>query len=377
MRGQFRKRAPILAAVLAVVMASTIFGVTVIQTHASTVEMEDMEATSTPTPTVTATPTPTPTPTPSSSPTPEPEEKMVNLEVEDDIMNVLLLGMDARSYDVYSRSDTMIVASYNKTKHEVKLTSFMRDSWVEIPGYGWNRLNAATAFGGPELLIDTLTANFDIKIDHYAQIKFDDFKEIIDIIGGVDVQLTEEEVDYINNKLHTDDKDYDNDILETSGLIHLNGAQALWHCRNRSVGNSDYERTDRQRDMLETICNTIINNFNLDMAVKLIPKVVSYVDTDMGLLDITNMGIAFLKNGQPEIENTRVPFEGLSWGANINGASVIELDMEATIEELHSFLFEDWTHIEQKPASKIEDAAENQSDAEKEQDASETVDPAA
>lgn len=177
MKGKLRKWAPAFAVLIAVVIGAAGLGIGILQTHASTVP-EDVIVEATPTPTPSAKPTPSPTPTPTPTPTPEPE--MVDVEVDDDVVNILLLGMDARSYDVYSRSDTMILASYNKTKHEVKLVSFLRDSWVDIPGYGWNRLNAATAFGGPELLIDTLKTNFDLDIDHYAQIKFDDFKEIID-----------------------------------------------------------------------------------------------------------------------------------------------------------------------------------------------------
>lgn len=346
MKGKLRKWAPAFAVLIAVVIGAAGLGIGILQTHASTVP-EDVIVEATPTPTPSAKPTPSPTPTPTPTPTPEPE--MVDVEVDDDVVNILLLGMDARSYDVYSRSDTMILASYNKTKHEVKLVSFLRDSWVDIPGYGWNRLNAATAFGGPELLIDTLKTNFDLDIDHYAQIKFDDFKEIIDIIGGVDLTLTAEEVDYINQKLHDDDKDYSNDIQEESGTIHLNGAQALWHCRNRSIG-SDYERTERQRTTLQAICNAAVENFDLGVAVQLIPKVVSCVDTDMGLGDITSFGIAFLKNGKPEIRSSRVPYDGASWFSTINGASVIELDMEANKTQLHEFLKDGWTHTEQQPA---------------------------
>ena len=291
-----------------------------------------------------ATPTPTPTPTP--SPTPYPTPTPAPVQVKDEVMNFLLLGMDARDYDTASRSDTMVLVSYNKTKHEVKMTSFMRDSYVEIPGYGWNRINAATVYGGPSLAIDTVAENFNIECGNYVQVKFDDFKEIIDIIGGVDIELSYAEIDYINGKLISEDGDWENQISSSEGVVHLNGAQALWHCRNRSVGSSDYERTERQREVLEATMNQIFDNFDLGMAIKLVPTLFACVDTDISIIDLTSMAMEFFGKGMPEIETMRVPIDGLCWSANVNGASVIQLDMEETAEALNKFIWDNWTHEE-------------------------------
>lgn len=291
-----------------------------------------------------ATPTPTPTPTPSPTPSPTPTPALV--QVKDEVMNFLLLGMDARDYDTASRSDTMVLVSYNRTKHEVKMTSFMRDSYVEIPGYGWNRINAATAYGGPSLAIDTVAENFNIECGNYVQVKFDDFKKIIDIIGGVDIELSYAEIDYINGKLISEDGDWENQISSSEGVVHLNGAQALWHCRNRSVGSSDYERTERQREVLEAVMNQIFDNFDLGMAIKLVPTLFACVDTDISIIDLTSMAMDFFGKGMPEVETMRVPIDGLSWSANVNGASVIQLDMEGTAEALDKFIWDNWTHEE-------------------------------
>ena len=116
--------------------------------------------------------------------------------------------MDARSYETASRSDAMILASYNKQTHSVKLVSFLRDSWVHLPEYGWSRINTATAYGGVGLLVNTLNENFDLDIQHYVQIRFEGFREVIDILGGIDVELTQSEINYINRKLHVEDKDW-------------------------------------------------------------------------------------------------------------------------------------------------------------------------
>lgn len=274
------------------------------------------------TPAASAIPQPTPTPTP------EPDE----------IVNVLLLGVDSRTYDVKSRSDTMVLVSYNQTQNTVKMVSMMRDSWVNIPGYGWNRLNAATAYDSPQLLIDTIESNFGVTADYYAQVKFDDFKKIIDIIGGVDVALSKAEIQYINRKLHNENYDWDNDVTAEPGIIHLNGTQALWHCRNRSVGLSDYERTDRQRVVLKAMCQAATDNIDIGMVAQLIPEVIKSVDTNMPLTTLADLAISVLTNGMPEIEDTRLPFQDTFWGANKNGASVLELDMEKNKELLQEFL---------------------------------------
>lgn len=293
-----------------------------------------------------ATPMPTPTPTPSPTPSPTPTPAPVQVQVKDNVMNILLLGMDARNYEDASRSDSIILVSYNRTKHKVKMTSFMRDSYVEIPGYGWTRINAATAYGGPSLAIDTVAENFNIECGNYVQVKFDDFKKIIDIIGGVDIELSYAEIDYINNKLISEDGDWENQISSSEGIVHLNGAQALWHCRNRSVGSSDYERTERQRDVLEATMNQIFDNFDLGMAIKLVPTLFACVDTDISIIDLTSMAMDFFGKGMPEVETMRVPIDGLSWSANVNGASVIQLDMEGTAEALDKFIWDNWTHEE-------------------------------
>jgi LCP family protein required for cell wall assembly len=159
---------------------------------------------------------------------------------KEEVINIVLTGMDARAYETKSRSDSIILVSYNTADHTVKMVSFLRDTWVYLPERGWGRINSATAYGGTGLLINTLNENFDLDIQNYVQIKFDDFKKVIDILGGVDVELTQSEINYINNKLHTDDNDWKNDVKAKPGIVHLNGTQTLWHCRNRTIGDGSW-----------------------------------------------------------------------------------------------------------------------------------------
>ena len=256
---------------------------------------------------------------------------------EDEIINILLSGVDTRSYDLNSRSDTIILASYNKTQHTVKLVSFMRDSWVYLPERGWSRINAATVYGGTGLLINTINYNFDLDIQNYVQVKFDDFRKIIDIIGGIDVELTQQEINYINRKLHSDDRDWSNDITAEPGLVHLNGAQALWHCRNRSIGNSDYTRTERQREVIGIIIDKILS-MSLGEVSSIVFELRNYVNTNIPMQTILELGYDAMIAGNIEVESSRVPFDGEFWSANKNGASVLELDIDANTALLHEFL---------------------------------------
>lgn len=256
---------------------------------------------------------------------------------EDEIINILLCGMDARKYDTNSRSDTIILASYNKTNHTVKLVSFMRDTWVYIPERGWNRINAATAYGGTGLLVNTLNYNFGLDIQNYIQIKFDDFKRVIDILGGIDIELTKQEINYINKKLHNEDKDWKNDIEAEPGIVHLNGTQALWHCRNRSIGNSDFDRTERQRNVLNTIINKIMT-MDIATATSLIYEMKDYVNMNVPLSTVIELGSDAIINGSLSIESERIPYDDMFNYANKNGASVIEIDLEQTTKKLHEFI---------------------------------------
>lgn len=194
-----------------------------------------------------------------------------------DIINILLVGMDARSYETVSRSDCMIIASYNKKTHSVKLTSILRDTWAHLPEYGWSRINTATAYGGVGLLVNTVNELLDLDIQHYVQIRFEEFSTVIDILDGIDVELSQSEINYINRKLHNEDRDWKNDITASPGIVHLNGKQALWHCRNRSIGNSDFARTERQRDVLEIILNKDLN-MDISQITKLVYEMKDHVD---------------------------------------------------------------------------------------------------
>ena len=260
-------------------------------------------------------------------------------KLEENTINILLIGMDARPGWMKSRSDTMIIASYNKETNDIKLTSIMRDCLVDIPGYGWDRINAATVYGGPGLLINTINSNFGTDIQDYVLIRFEGFREVIDIIGGVELELTESEVNYINSKQHSDDGIYNNDLSWHEGLITLNGGQALWHCRNRSLGNSDFSRVDRQKDTLISIFESAKKNIGIAEMFNLLVSMYDYVDTNMSIQDMYSLGMTVLKFGNIKIGENRIPADD-SWSyANVRGMSVLNLDMEKNREALLDYIY--------------------------------------
>ena len=147
------------------------------------------------------------------------------------VLNVMLFGSDMRDWsgEDYGRSDSLILLSIDNRHDKIKLTSFLRDTYVEIPGYGMQKITNAYSLGGPELAIETVEYNFGIKIDRYAVVGFDAFENIVNTLGGIDIELTQGEIDYINHQRYRNGQtDTENEITAEPGIVHLNGSQALW-----------------------------------------------------------------------------------------------------------------------------------------------------
>ncbi|MBQ8920882.1 MAG: LCP family protein [Oscillospiraceae bacterium] len=185
-----------------------------------------------------------------------------NAAVQDSkVRNVLLIGTDARG-DERGRADTIMLLSFSRHNHTMTMTSLMRDSYVNIPGYGANKLNAAYAYGGATLLMDTIINNFGIRVDEYICVNFSAFVHLADAVGGVKVKITDKEAQAINAILQTEvneimGDDPKADFLPSGGTFVLNGKQALSYSRIRKVGNADFERTERQRNVMELILDKL------------------------------------------------------------------------------------------------------------------------
>lgn len=248
---------------------------------------------------------------------------------EDHITNILLIGQDRRPGEGRARSDSMILVSFNQKTDKITMISFLRDNYVQMPGdYYDNRLNVAYALGGMEMLDETLELNFGVQIDANVEVDFEGFQEVIDILGGVDINLTSDEAWYLNNRGGWD---------LSSGLTHLDGEQALEYSRIRKL-DSDFGRTSRQRNVLTTLLESF-RNINLTQALALVDKIFPCITTDMTNSEIIGYVTQLLPMlSDAEVNTMHVPEEGDYEGASIQGMSVLVPDYETCREKIAAAL---------------------------------------
>ena len=260
------------------------------------------------------------------------------------VTSVLLIGTDGRSLDERGRSDTMMLVSANSATNKVCTTSFMRDCYVEIPGYGWDKLNAAYSYGGPELLMDTIEHNFGVKIDDYVCINFLSFASIVDSVGGIDVDLSDAEADEINtilqaevNEIMGDERT--SDLLKSGGSkVHLVGKQALAYARIRHIGNADFERTERQRRVVDLVMDKL-KTFNPMMLKNLSTKVLPDVTTNMDTAKLYIMSLRAPLWMRYERSPMQVPAEGTYYGESTASGDALIVDFDQNFETIKNNVF--------------------------------------
>lgn len=269
----------------------------------------------------------------------------------EDIVNFLLIGEE--SLDAYGqvsesvgRSDSMMVLTINKVEKTAKLTSFMRDMYVDIPGYSRNKLNATFSLGGAELLSSTLHLNFGIHIDGYVKVNFTGFMQVIDQLGGVEVELTDAEALYLNTTNYISDPAY---RYVVPGKQTMNGVQALGYCRVRKRAcitgeNDDFGRTARQRMVLEQIFEKYKSASIIDM-VDIIYDNLDCVTTDLTKKEIVSYAKMALELNLEELESFRIPIENsyvtgsAPVGNSTMRSSVVMASREINTLALKSFLY--------------------------------------
>ncbi|MHB1314469.1 MAG: LCP family protein [Christensenellales bacterium] len=267
-----------------------------------------------------------------SVPTQEPIFKQV--AIDEDVINILFLGSDIRpGENGNGRSDSMILLSYNRNSQEAKLVSFMRDIWVHIPGHSYNRLNAAYAFGGVGLCINTINESFELDIQNYILVDFAGFRKIIDDLGGIRVYLTEKEAAHINERCSS------RKLAQKNGIQLIDGAQTLVHCRNRKTGDGDFGRTRRQRDVMLAIFQRLRDENDLIKLSDLLLNNLEYVKTNMTPDMLVTIGMEVAKADKFSSSQNRVPFNKTWNYANKDGRSVISINLARNKDMLHKFLY--------------------------------------
>lgn len=238
----------------------------------------------------------------------------------DKIINIMLVGQDTQSNKQRSRTDTMILCTVNKETKTVTLTSFMRDLYVDIPGYKDQRLNVPYLLGGFKKLYQTLEKNFGVKVDHGIAVNFNTFPKVIDAVGGVDIELTKAEAKYLNKKFDSWDL--------VAGVNHLDGKQALQYSRIRKI-DSDYARTKRQRKVLKEVL-TKAKTMPVAELYDLVNTMIPLVKTDMTDAEIINTAIELIPLlPDLEIKTQRIPINGEYKSTTVKGMAVLVPDKKA------------------------------------------------
>lgn len=271
------------------------------------------------------------------------------------VLNVMLFGSDMRSWsdDDYGRSDSLILLSIDNRHDKIKLTSFLRDTYVEIPGHGMQKITNAYSLGGPELAIETIEYNFGIKIDRYAVVGFDAFENIVNTLGGIDIELTEDEIGYINHQRYRNGQtDTETEITDEPGIVHLNGSQALWYCRNRGFDEresgdpyvfegDDWDRTDRQRKFLNTVMEDM-KSASLPQIIQIVSEIGPMITTNLTKSEITTLVMNSLTYLSYDMVETTVPNNYWEYGETSDAQSIISIyDFDAARKELAVFLYEE------------------------------------
>ncbi|MCI5738338.1 MAG: LCP family protein [Ruminococcus sp.] len=259
----------------------------------------------------------------------------------DYVKNILLIGVDAREGEEAekTRSDTMMLVTIDTRNKQIKLTSFLRDMYLEIPGYREDKLNAAQSHGGTQLLVDTLEYNFKVDIDNYMLVSFDMFTAIVDELGGVNVEITDKEAKYINSKDHMSRDDGFAFPEELSGgMQHFTGAQALWYSRIRYL-DSDFMRTQRQRKVITAIVKEAVGQSPFAL-LDMVEKVMPMVKTDLTEDEMMDLGLHALTYLKYDIVQMQVPLSDAYKSATRRGQSVLLPDMDKNRTAFKQFVFE-------------------------------------
>lgn len=254
------------------------------------------------------------------------KEKVEKADDKDGITNILLAGVDGNNLDKGNRSDSMMVLTIDEKNNDIRITSLARDTYVQIPGYGEEKLTHAYAYGGPALLLQTIDKNFGLKIDKYAVVSFSSFEKIIDALGGVEIDVLPKEVSYISG-------------VNSAGKQTLNGEEALAYSRIRYADDA-YQRDNRQRTVMQAAYNKLSSNPGDLMEIG--NTILGYTKTNIPPMEIFKLANKVIKMNFTEFPQLEFPLEGHRDGKIVSKEKgwVILWDKEYNNEQLKKFIFD-------------------------------------
>ena len=271
------------------------------------------------------------------------EEELKQYDDYTEIVNIALFGIDSTD-STSGRSDSIIVATLDSIHNKLKLTSFMRDSYVNISSYGYDKLNHAYAYGGANLAINTLNTNFGLNITDFVAVDFASLPKIIDNLGGITIDITEEELNYINGYINNINSvsGTNSPIITTPGAHHVNGAQALAYSRIRYTSGGDFKRTERQRTVLTALFNKALN-VPATQYLDVISTLAQYATTNLNTNEILKLAtkIGSMGLNGVTVEQQRFPIDGYCEGTMINGIYYLTFDATATRTQVMNYIFND------------------------------------
>ena len=255
-------------------------------------------------------------------------------------VNIALFAVDRRDKEELGNSDVIMVISIDQQSGKVKMASIMRDTYVKIDGHGMDKLNAAFALGGPQLAIKTLNQNFDLDIKDYLNVDFFGAAKIVDALNGIEVNVKAAELPHLKNyldELAVIEKIPAVHVLQP-GLQKLNGKQAVAYTRIRAVGNGDYERTERQRNVLISLFNKIKGS-GQELFPVFATQILPNMETSMANFTLLNFAGNILNSKTKTIDQARFPLDKESTGKRINNIWYLTTDLKTTANSLHNFIY--------------------------------------
>lgn len=267
-----------------------------------------------------------------------------------DIINIAFFGVDRRYKNDPSRSDSIMVLTIDEKHKKIKMSSVMRDTYVDIKGHGKTKINHAYAYGGPQLAIRTLNENFNLDIKNYVTVDFFNLESIIDSLGGVNINVRADEINLMNSYM-TEVANLEKQTfipITSTGDQLLNGKQAVAYSRIRYTAGGDFERTERQRTVLSALFVKIQSAGKLkfpSLAASLLP----YTETSLSSMDIIKLGTGIFTSNIKTLDQERFPVDGYCTGKMIGGVWYLVSDIKATTNQIDKYIYEDKKPVAKKP----------------------------
>lgn len=254
---------------------------------------------------------------------------------DDSITNIALYGIDSRTHDDQGHADATMILSVDKKHNKLKLISILRDTQVQVEGYGKAKITTSYWWGGAPLAIKTLNQNFNLNVRDYVRVNFDQLADVVDAVGGVQIDVSEEEIPEINSNLHSIDL-FDDDVSQ-SGMLTLNGNQAVAYARIRNVG-TDTARASRQQEVLAAML-TKVQEMSVADYPGFIKKITPLVTTSLDYGEMISLMSILAYN--PTLETYTIPGEEENaWGGLDDGAWVWKYDLDAAGEHIKRIIYE-------------------------------------